>query len=178
VAYTPFDDPRLLRIIWDRSQTGWAVVSEDGTFIACNDRFGAIVEYSKAELLNLKFQDITHPKDTGPEVAMANMLASGDIDHYRMLKTYIKKSGLPVLAELVVWPLKNEDGSFDYFLSQILPRVDVTSVDTKTTVSMDSSSLLWRTLAQNKVFVGKVSAIILSILTALAVIVSKLVEKI
>lgn len=174
----PLDDPRIVKLIWDKSEIGWAVLASDGTFLALNQRFGAIVEYSQAELVGKKFQEITHPKDTGPDVSMARLLQQGSIDHYRMVKTYIKKSGLPVLVELVVWPIQKEDGSFEYFLSQIIPKTEVTTSNDKSTLEIDASTVLAKLLTDNKALVAKAMGVIVAILTAVVTILTKLAEKI
>ena len=166
-------DTSILQLFWDKAEVGAATVSSDGTFTSANDRFCEIVEYTQAELVGMKFQEITVPADTGPDERMAREVELGIRDHYKMIKTYIKKSKYPVLIELVVWPLKKPNGDFEYFLAQIIPKVNVGPSDSRE-INIDGNAVLAKLFSQHKGLVIKLLTALISLITALAVVLSKL----
>src|SRR5580704_5972113 len=82
----------LLKILWEESITGLALVNPDGTFLRANPSFCRIVEYSEAELRKRRFQDITDPSDVQADEEMAKMVATGEYPGYEMTKSYITKT--------------------------------------------------------------------------------------
>ncbi|MHC5140531.1 MAG: response regulator, partial [Planctomycetota bacterium] len=52
---------RLYRTMFEMTAVGIAQLSTDGNFLHINQRFCDIVGYSREEMLELTFQDITHP---------------------------------------------------------------------------------------------------------------------
>ena len=50
------------RLTIDEAPIGMALVSLDGRFLRVNRAFCAVVGYEAAELTNLTFRDITHPR--------------------------------------------------------------------------------------------------------------------
>lgn len=110
----------LLKILWDESVTGLAIVKEDGSFFHANTAFCRIVEYTESELKRLKYQDITVPSDLRADVEMAALTASGEYPGYRMTKSYITKTQKvqPVLLQVTALRV---NGQFIYFVAEIAP---------------------------------------------------------
>ncbi len=98
---------------------GVAIVGLDGTFLHVNQKLGAIVGYSEAELATITFQEITHPGDLGRDLAQVDALLAGEIDSYEMDKRYIKKDGTQIWVLLAVAIVRDEDGSPRHFISQV-----------------------------------------------------------
>lgn len=110
----------LLKILWEESITGLAIVQKDGTFVRANSTFCRIVEYTEAELKRLRFQDITDPSDLRADEEMAEMTAGGIYPGYQMSKNYITKTKRiqPVLLRVTgLWV----NGQFIYFIAEIAP---------------------------------------------------------
>lgn len=110
----------LLKILWDESITGLAILEKDGTFLRANSTFCRIVEYTEAELKRLRFQDITDPRDNSAQQEMMDMTAGGTYPGFQMTKNYITKTRKiqPVLLR-VTGLLVN--GQFIYFVAEIAP---------------------------------------------------------
>ena len=58
-----------------------------------NDRFVELLGYSKKELTNLKFRDITHPDDVEENINYYDKLKTGALKYYKIKKRYITKNG-------------------------------------------------------------------------------------
>ena len=67
-----------------------------------NDRLCSIVGYARAELLNLTFQDITHPDDLEDDLALVRKVLTGQIKTYSLEKRYIRKDRSPIWVIITV----------------------------------------------------------------------------
>ncbi len=105
------------RAVFDQVAMGVARVAPDGRFLEVNDRFCAIAGYPRDELLDLTFQQITHPEDLDTDVAQAAALLAGEIATYAMEKRYLTKSGEAVWINLTVSLVRTEAGEPDYFVA-------------------------------------------------------------
>ncbi|GEM_PF-2015394 len=107
------------------SAIGMAMVAPNGAWIDVNDSICKITGYSRAELLQMTFQDITHPDDLNEDLKNVNALLQGTIDVYRMEKRYIHKQGHSIWVNLNVTLVRNKMGEPQFFVSHI---EDVTSL--------------------------------------------------
>ncbi len=67
---------------------GMALVSPTGQWLRVNRALCGIVGYSEDELLQLTFQEITHPDDLETDLGYLQQLTHGDIEYYAMKKRY------------------------------------------------------------------------------------------
>lgn len=104
---------------FEYSAIGMALISPEGKWLRVNNRVCEIVGYSKDELMNLTFQDITHPEDLDLDLRYVKQLLSGDIDTYEMEKRYISKTNDTIWVLLSVSLVKDKIGKPIHFISQI-----------------------------------------------------------
>jgi len=83
----------LFRAIFEQASVGICTLSLDGKFRRVNQRFTEIVGYGHEELLDLTFQDITHPEDMPANVVNMQMLLNDKTASYSMEKRYFRKDG-------------------------------------------------------------------------------------
>jgi PAS domain S-box-containing protein len=107
------------RSIFDNAAIGVALVGLKGEWIMVNDRLCRIVGYSREELLQKTFQEITYPADLEAGIGYLNKLVSGEIANYTMEKRYVGKDGSLVWAELTVSLRRSERGAPICFISII-----------------------------------------------------------
>lgn len=101
------------------SPTGIAIVSLQGNWVTVNKAICDILGYSEAELMQLTFQDITHPDDLAPDMALVNELLEGKRTYYHLEKRYIHKDGYYIWAILSVSLVRDVAGKPKHFVSQI-----------------------------------------------------------
>ncbi|MBU0720629.1 PAS domain S-box protein [bacterium] len=101
------------------AQIGIAHVSADGSWLEVNEYFCRLVGYTKAELLKLTFQDITHPDDLSKDLNYVKQLIAGEKDTYSMEKRYIKKNGNIIWIHLSVVLIRDSNHNPLYFISII-----------------------------------------------------------
>ena len=116
---------RILDVLWNDSITGLAKVSRDGKFLDANPTFCRMLEYTLDELKLRSFQEITHPADVRADVSSSGLVAQGKLRVHDMKKRYITKTMRVIWVALRVLAVKNDDGSFQFFLAQVSPILEL-----------------------------------------------------
>ena len=109
---------------FEQAAVGIAHLGIDGRWLDVNRRCCEILEYSKDELLNLTFDEITHPADVATDWELVQELLRGERSNYSIEKRYYTKARELVWVNLTVSLVRRGDGSPDYFISVI---EDITS---------------------------------------------------
>ncbi len=68
------------------SGTGMAVVSPEGKWNAVNDALCKMLEYTREELYELTFQDITYPEDLHRDLHLMKNVLNNQADNYHIEK--------------------------------------------------------------------------------------------
>ena len=105
--------------IFDTSPIGMALVNNKFTFIQVNQSFSDFVKYSVEDLLNLTFQDITHPDHLVGDNEGVKKLAAGEISIYQTEKKYIRKDKKEVWGSVQITPIFDKNRNFRYYLAMI-----------------------------------------------------------
>ena len=113
------DSERRFRATFDQAAVGIARVSTDGHWLEVNEKLCDIVGYSREELLQKTFQDITHPDDLDTDLALVEEVLSGKRNNYSMDKRYFKASGATVWIRLTVSLVRDDTDEPLYFISVI-----------------------------------------------------------
>ena len=79
------------QLIFENAPTGLAVIDLDGKYLDVNPALCDIVGYSKPELLNLNYIDITHPDDIEVSKKFLSRMLRGELSGYNIEKRYIRK---------------------------------------------------------------------------------------
>ncbi|HQA69226.1 MAG TPA: PAS domain S-box protein, partial [Aggregatilineales bacterium] len=101
---------RRFRRIFEHAAIGMAQLSPEGYWQRVNDRLCEITGYSRDEMLQLNFRDITHPDDIGEEVELLQRGFAGELDTFSHEKRYIRKDGEVIWVRVTVAIIRNEDG--------------------------------------------------------------------
>jgi PAS domain S-box-containing protein len=107
------------RATFDQAAVGMAQVALDGHWLRVNQRLCDIVGYSRDELFELTFQDITHPDDLYADLDNLRQVLAGGIDNYSMEKRYIRKNRSIVWVNLTVGLVRATSGTPAYFVSVV-----------------------------------------------------------
>jgi len=104
---------------FEQAAVGIAHIGLDGKWLNVNRRICQIVGYSKQELRELTFADITHPDDLDADWAQVKSLLAKERSTYSMEKRYISKGKKLVWANLTVSLVLTSEGEPNYFISVI-----------------------------------------------------------
>jgi len=100
----------------DQSVAGVAEVEVSGRFTMVNDRYAAIVGYSRQELLQKTMQDLTHPEDLARNMEKFDALAATG-RAFEIEKRYIRKDGREVWVHNSVFGRRGPDGKVDHIVA-------------------------------------------------------------
>ncbi len=109
----------LFRTTFELAAVGFAHVALDGQWLLVNQKLCEIVGYSKTELFERTFQNITHPDDLSTDLEYLRQLIAGEIQTYTMEKRYIQKLGTIVWVNLTVSLQRDASGVPLHFISAI-----------------------------------------------------------
>jgi len=107
----------LFRTTFELAGAGIVQVSLSGRFTRVNKRFCEIVGYTEGEMLELRFQDITHPDDLEEDLANVSRIVGGEITSHALEKRYVRKDGSLVWVSLIVSLVRDESGDPSYFIA-------------------------------------------------------------
>jgi len=112
------------RAYFEHAITGMAATSPTKNWIEVNDVFCAMLGYSRAELLQRVWTDITHPDDIAHSMAIWDKLQSGELNESLFDRIYVHKLGHPVYARVAARAVRHPNQSLNYV---VLLVEDVTS---------------------------------------------------
>lgn len=107
------------RATFEQAAVGIAHVAPDGAWQWVNQTLCDIVGYGREELLQLTFQDITHPDDLDADLAYVQEMLAGQRQSYTMEKRYIRKDRSLVWVSLTVSLVRDAQQQPQYFISVI-----------------------------------------------------------
>lgn len=105
--------------VFDEAPIGMALVSPSGQWLRVNRPMCEMVGYSERELLELTFQDITHPADLDKDLSLVQRLLDGSLERYEMEKRYFTKPGTQIWVKLSVSLVRDEGGEPLHFISHV-----------------------------------------------------------
>ena len=112
------------RLTVEHAPVGICRLSLEGRFEEVNPQFCAITGYSREELQDLSFRNITHPDDLSATIEGYDALVAGKRAYFSMEKRYIRKDGAVIWASLTAAPVIAGAGRPQFLLDVIQ---DITS---------------------------------------------------
>lgn len=105
-----------MRLFFERQLVGMAITSPLKGWIKVNDKICEMLGYSREELAQLTWADLTYPEDLAPDEAQFERLLRGEIESYALEKRFVRKDGRLVFTNLSVGCVRQHDGALDYVL--------------------------------------------------------------
>ena len=107
------------RETFELAAVGISQVSLEGRFLRVNQPLCEIVGYTSEEMLELTFQEITHPEDLEAALENAGRLLDGETDRFSMEKRYLRKDASAVWVNLTVSLAHDEKGNPRHFIAVV-----------------------------------------------------------
>lgn len=111
------ESEQRFRGTFEQAAVGIAHVGLDGTWLRVNDKLCEILGRTREDLLETRFQDITHPEDLEADLQLARRVLGKEINEYCLEKRYLSADGSIVWAHLTVSMIWNDDGTPKHFVS-------------------------------------------------------------
>lgn len=96
------DSEELFRGTFEQAAVGFAQLTLDGRWLRVNQKMCDIVGYTRAELLELTFDAITHPDDLPQDLACIQRLLTGESANCVLEKRYLHKDSSPIWVNVTV----------------------------------------------------------------------------
>jgi PAS domain S-box-containing protein len=108
------------RIIFEQAAVGFAQAKADtGKYVRVNQKFCDIVGYTREELLQKTYKEISVPEDLPENEILSNKLLRGEISVYSLEKRYIRKDGEIIWVNLTVSSMEEEGENPAYNIAVI-----------------------------------------------------------
>ncbi|MFN6497855.1 MAG: PAS domain S-box protein [Nostoc sp. DedQUE01] len=131
------------RAMFNQAAVGIALVNLDGQFLQINPALCEITGYSHEELMQMNFQEITHPDDLEADRENARrVLAQEEINGYSLEKRYIRKDGSIVWTNLTSSAVWDSKGQLKYALGIIEDISERKRVEATQQFLVEASTLL------------------------------------
>jgi len=108
-----------LRAVLEMAGAGIVQIGLDGYPLFLNQQLCDMLGRSRAELLALSTEDVTHPDDLAGERRRRRQLLAGEIPRYRADKRYLHADGRVVWATINVTLVRKPDGHPDYLIGVV-----------------------------------------------------------
>lgn len=113
------EEEMRFKATFEQAAVGIAHVALDGGWLRVNQKLCEIVGYSREELLQKTFQDITHRDDLEASETRLRRLRSGEIETFSTEKRYVRKDGSMIWGNLTVSLAREPSGGPGYFIAVI-----------------------------------------------------------
>ena len=120
------ENEKRFRQIYENMEVGISRLSLDFKVESANKAYCAMLGYEELELIGKHLKEFTHPDCLEENLKKQKMLASGEIDHYRLEKKYIHKTGEVVTGILDANLIRDHQGNPSYFLGTV---VNITKIN-------------------------------------------------
>ncbi len=118
------ESEQLFRLAFDNAPIGMALCDlrpgRTGRYLRVNDALCEMLGYTRAELLECTFRQITHPEDIDRDAAAIEGALSGALQTYRAEKRYLRKDGSLVWMAVQASVIRDADGTARRFVAQYL----------------------------------------------------------
>jgi PAS domain S-box-containing protein len=121
------------KLIIEHAPIGIVIIDKNYKWLLSNQRFSQITGYSRDELLNKTFLDITYKEDIQNNLNLYEQMVSGKINEYAYEKRYVRKDGKVIWVRLTVAGVRLS-GHYAYMIALIQ---DIDS-DKKNQVDLES----------------------------------------
>jgi len=133
---------------FENGPVGMCVNSSDNTWTEINQEFCRLLGYEKEELFAMEWSNVTHPEDIQANEELIRKVKSGELDHFKLEKRYIRKDGTIIYVTLSLVTCRNPDGSINYMITSFIDNTE----HFKAVESLVHERQILRTLVDNLPF--------------------------
>jgi PAS domain S-box-containing protein len=109
----------LLLATFEQAAVGIAHLTLAEEWISVNQRYCEITGYSRAEILEMRLEDLTHPDDLAASRDFISRIRTGELPEYRMEKRYVRKDATIIWVHLTVSIVRSASGAPLYLVAFI-----------------------------------------------------------
>src|SRR5712671_1605009 len=106
---------RPFRTYFDLGLIGMAMTSPTKGILEVNDQLCEMLGYSRPELLQRTWAQLTHPDDLLTDIVNFERVVAGDIESYSIDKRFVHKDGRAIDTTISVKCVRRADGAIEHF---------------------------------------------------------------
>lgn len=110
------DSEALFRASFENAMMGIAICSKEQTWIEVNPALCQMLGYTRDELLNKRWEDITYTEDLDRSVGIYKNFLEGNLDYSQIEKRYRHRDGRLLDVILRIQAVRREPAENDYFI--------------------------------------------------------------
>jgi PAS domain S-box-containing protein len=118
-AHELLESEKRFASIFNQTTSGIGLVDVTGRFVLVNDRFCHLVGRSRAKLMKLRMQDITHSEDLPHNDDKFRALAEGRGENFILDKRYVRPDGSAVWVHNEVAAIRDADGRVRFIVAVV-----------------------------------------------------------
>ena len=103
-----------LETIYERAPIGIGLVDFEGRTTMTNEVLRELLGFTPEEFASIPFSEFTHPDDVARNLELFERMAAGEIEHFDMVKRFIRKDGRTLWADLTVSLVRDAEGRPEY----------------------------------------------------------------
>ena len=107
-------------VLFEHSELPTAFVDADYSFMSGNAKFTELLGYTNDELRQMSIKDVSLESDMNLDLAQAERTRDGEIDFYRMEKTFVRKDKTHVYCTMFMYRIPSE-GPIRHFIKTLVP---------------------------------------------------------
>ena len=107
------------RSYYELGLIGMAITSREKGWIQSNDFLCSMLGYSREELFDRTWAEMTHPDDIAADEEQSQKVLRGEIDSYTLDNRFIHKNGQIIYTALSVKCVRGLDGAPDHFVVMV-----------------------------------------------------------
>lgn len=113
------ESEKRLRIYYDVPLIGIAMTSLSKGWLQVNNKLCDMLGYSREELFQLTWVELTYPEDLAADVTQFNRVLAGEIDRYSLDKRFVCKDRQIIYTTLLLECIRDNQGAPNYFIALI-----------------------------------------------------------
>jgi PAS domain S-box-containing protein len=114
------ESEQRFRSYFELASVGFAITSSERRLLAINDEYCRILGYSREELLQKNWAELTYPEDLKANTVVFEEALAGKTDAYTLNKRMVRKDGQTIHVTISARCVRRPDGAADYFVSLLL----------------------------------------------------------
>jgi PAS domain S-box-containing protein len=114
------ESEQRFRSYFELASVGFAVTSPEMRLLAINDEYCRILGYTREELLQKNWAELTYPEDLQANTALFDETLAGKTDAYTLDKRMVRKDGQVIHTTISARCVRRPEGTPDYFVSLLL----------------------------------------------------------
>lgn len=109
------------QVLFEQTPVPIAFVSGNMEIMRANEKCCELLGYNCDEIADVRVTDITAERDQKIDITQAEKIKAGELDFYRLEKTFVRKNGKSIYCTVYVYRIPTE-GLFNHYIKVIIPK--------------------------------------------------------